>query len=352
VQKLILKNSQSPGDILMLTAAVRDLHQSHPGCYSTDVRTSCAELWEHNPYVTRLSDEDSTVRTIDCHYPLIHQSNSFPAHFLWGFIDYLNQQLGSSIRPTAFRGDIHLSTEERSSPSSVAEEVGMDLPYWIIVAGGKYDYTIKWWHFRRYQEIVNHFRDRIQFVQVGEQGHYHPPLDGLICRRGRTTLRQLIRLVHHAAGVLCPVTSLMHLAAAVETRSDRPAPRPCVVVAGGREPPQWESYPNHQFIHTVGSLRCCATGGCWRARTVPLEDGDEKDHPDKLCLDVVDGLPRCMAMIQPSDVIRRLEWYFENGMARYLTRSEACRARRFNRVSQREMLLQPGPGRQGRGRRP
>ena len=37
--KLILRNSQSPGDIVMLTAAVRDLHACRPGQFLTDVRT-------------------------------------------------------------------------------------------------------------------------------------------------------------------------------------------------------------------------------------------------------------------------------------------------------------------------
>src|SRR6185295_5378352 len=53
-QKLILRNFQSPGDILMLTAAVRDLHACHPGEFLTDVRTSCADLWLNNPYLTPL----------------------------------------------------------------------------------------------------------------------------------------------------------------------------------------------------------------------------------------------------------------------------------------------------------
>jgi ADP-heptose:LPS heptosyltransferase len=339
VQKLILKNSQSPGDILMLTAAVRDLHRCHPRQFRTDVRTSCMDLWAHNPHLTRLREDDSKARVLDCHYPLIHQSNSAPMHFLWGFTEHLNQQLGTNVRPTEFRGDIHLSATERAQPSRVAELTGLDLPYWIIVAGGKYDYTIKWWHFRRFQAVVDHFRGRMQFVQVGEEGHYHPPLDGVICLRGRTTLRQLVHLVYHSAGVLCPVTCLMHLAAAVETRADRPNPRPCVVVAGGREPPQWEAYPHHQFIHTVGTLPCCANGGCWRARTVPLGDGDEKDQPEKLCVDVVNGLPRCMDLISSGDVARRIEWFLENGMARCLTRNEARRAALFSRVSHRDLLL-------------
>ena len=40
MRKLILRNFQSPGDIVMLTAAVRDLHRAHPGEFLTDVRTS------------------------------------------------------------------------------------------------------------------------------------------------------------------------------------------------------------------------------------------------------------------------------------------------------------------------
>ena len=344
MQDLILKNWQSPGDILMLTAAVRDLHACHPGEFRTDIRSSCPDLWSHNPHVTPLSETDARVRVLECQYPLIQASNSLPSHFLWGFPDYLNDQLGTRIRPTVFCGDIHLSKEEQARTSLVAQQVGLDVPYWIIVAGGKYDYTIKWWHFRRYQAVVHHFRGRIQFVQVGEQAHYHPPLDGVICLRGRTTLRELVNLVYHAAGVLCPVTCLMHLAAAVKTRSDRPHQRPCVVVAGGREPPQWEAYPHHQFIHTVGTLPCCAGGGCWRSRTLPLGDGDEKDQPDKCCSDVVDGLPHCMDMIRPEDVIRRVTWYFEKGMARFLSRKESRRCQGHNRPSQRELLL-------GRGRR-
>ena len=44
-RRLILSNRQSPGDVLMLPAAVRDLHRSYPGQFETDVRTSCPALW-------------------------------------------------------------------------------------------------------------------------------------------------------------------------------------------------------------------------------------------------------------------------------------------------------------------
>ena len=359
MKKIILRNRQSPGDIIMLTAAVRDLHRCYPGRFVTDLRTSCPALWLENPHLTPLEEDDARVEVIDCHYPLIHRSNTQPWHFLFGYIEFLNERLGLRIQPTEFRGDIHLHKEERRWMSQVHEITGEDTPFWIIVAGGKRDFTVKWWDVRRWQAVVNHFRGRIQFVQVGEAGHHHPALEGVIDLRGKTDLRQLVRLVYHAQGVVCPVTSLMHLAAAVPVKGARvsslpsadgecrhlpPQNRPCVVVAGGREPPHWEAYPHHQFIHTNGQLLCCDQGGCWKARTVPLGDGDAKDQLGNLCVDVVGGerkeenaqrstpnaqcptepLPRCMDMITAQEVIRRIEGYFAGGAVKYLTEAKAA----------------------------
>jgi Glycosyltransferase family 9 (heptosyltransferase) len=319
VRQLILRNFQSPGDIVMLTAAVRDLHVMYPGKFVTDVRTACPSMWDNNPYITPLREGDPGVEVIDCEYPLIHRSNQAPYHFLHGFIDDLNTRLGLRVQPTVFRGDVHISALEKTWFSQVEEIVGQAVPFWIVVSGGKRDYTSKWWDVQRYQEVVDHFQGRILFVQVGETGHEHPPLRNVIDLRGRTDLRQLIRLVYHSQGVLCPVTLLMHLAAAVECRSGMPRNRPCVVVAGGREPPHWEAYPHHQFIHRAGTLLCCDAGGCWKSRVVPLGDGDEKDLPENCCVDVVGALPRCMHMITAADVIRAVEVYFDGGAVRYLT---------------------------------
>jgi len=359
MEKLILANFQPPGDGVMLTAAVRDLHRCYPGRFLTDVRTDYPELWENNPYLTPLEPNDPEVRFLECHYPLIQSSNQRPVHFVHGFIEYLNEQLSLQIRPTRLAGDIHLSDEERNAPwphpgnapsglplprsergrgsgrggacvsgeqlsvpplpgpllprreerefsalSPVAQI--LEVPYWLVVAGGKFDFTIKWWHFRRWQAVVNQLREKVLFVQVGDQAHYHPALKGVLDLRGQTSLRDLVRLVYHAEGVLCPVTMLMHLAAAVEPKPGGPPQRPCVVVAGGREPPSWEAYPGHSFLHTIGQLPCCAKGGCWRARSVPLGDGDTKDDPKYLCLDTVNNLPHCMHLITPEQVVQEV----------------------------------------------
>lgn len=352
MKKLLLTNFQSPGDILMLTAAVRDLHRRYPGEFLTDVRTSAKALWENNPQLTALDEDASDVETIECHYPLIHQSNQRPVHFLEAFISFLNDRLGLAIPLTEMRGDIHLSPEEKAAPSAVARWCGGEVPYWIIAAGGKWDYTIKWWGIARWQAVVDHFAGRLFFVQVGERGHYHPRLRGALDLRGRTSLRALVRLMHHAQGVVCPVTCLMHLAAAVPRADGVAGERPCVVVAGGREPVVWEAYPGHHFLHSIGALPCCAEGGCWRARTAPLGDGDAKDATDALCqrpIPIASGpahrmfaapnldawravrfqpaphfLPECMARITAGQAIAAIENSLAS--ARPLTATENSRA--------------------------
>ncbi len=324
MRKLLLTCGLCPGDVVMLTAAVRDLHIAHPGMFQTAVRTTAMALWENNPYLTELSEEDPEVETIPMVYPLIHESNEGAHHFIHGYVRHLEKVLGLRIPVTKFRGDIHLSDEEKSWLNQVAEkEIGWRGDFWIIMAGGKYDHTAKWWDPARYQRVVDHFAGRIQFVQCGEAHHFHPRLEGVIDLVGKTDIRQFVRLMYHAAGVICPVTFAMHLAAAVETPPDRPLNRACVVIAGGREPSQWEKYPHHRFLETNGALWCCDNGGCWKSRCQTVGDGDPKDQPDKLCVQPVRispelVIPRCLDMITTADVIRAVELYHDGGALKYL----------------------------------
>src|SRR5262245_52821969 len=89
VKILIFKCGLSLGDIVMLTTAVRDLHDCYPGQFVTDVRTSCAELWENNPRITPLNETDPDAELLDCSYPLIDRCNDAPYHCLHGFIEFL-----------------------------------------------------------------------------------------------------------------------------------------------------------------------------------------------------------------------------------------------------------------------
>ena len=104
------------------------------------------------------------------------------------------------------------------------------------------------------------------------------------------------------AGRLMPGHAVNASAAAIETKAGTPANRPCVVVAGGREPPHWEAYPHHLLHRAL--LRA------WRMRRSRLFPWATAEH---CCVDVVGDLPRCMDLITADDVIRAIEIHFQGG---------------------------------------
>lgn len=317
MRKIVFKNSQSPGDIVMLLFAIKSLHDSHPGQFVTDVRCPAREIFEGSPYITPLSESEPGVTVIKAEYPAIHRSNTHPVRFVTAFGEHIEQQLGVRIRPCRFHGVIEITDAERSWMSAVHEILARDVPYWIINAGHKSDFTAKAWDFERYQALVDRFPD-VWFVQVGAKEHTHPELKGpnLLNFVGKTDTRQLIRLVWHSFGVISGVSFPMHLAYAVppHPRFNRKS-RANITIAGGREPAHWEEGPNHHYLHTCGMLPCCDMGGCWKSRVVPLDDGDSKNN--SLCVAPVmtaagQWIGRCMEMISVDDVARVIEKYVTN----------------------------------------
>ncbi|MEJ7655022.1 MAG: hypothetical protein WKH64_17650 [Chloroflexia bacterium] len=130
--------------------------------------------------------------------------------------------------------------------------------FWIVVSGGKTN-TAKWWDPQRYQAVVDHFRDRLLFAQCGDRGR------ATCIRRwmewstwSATDLRLVRRLPRRGRRV--PGDPLSARGGPCPPKPGRPmAAR--VVVAGGREPAQWEAYPHHQYLHTNGCLPCRPAAG-------------------------------------------------------------------------------------------
>jgi len=293
MHKLMLVNPLSPGDILMMTGAIRDLHLTYPDEYETGVRSPCNEIFQYNPYVVNVMEGDG-IETIRMEYPIIHQALRTGLHFSDGHRLFLQTKIGRSIKKHSMRPEIYLSQDERNWVSQVRVEFGYSGKFWLINAGIKSDYTLKQYPY--YQEVVDLLRDRIQFVQIGHTAHNHPALDGVLDLRGRTDLRQLFRLSHHAEGSINAVSLQMVIMQALR--------KPCVIVAGGREGMRWQAINDHRYLHTIGALDCCMEDGCWKSKF-------------SNCLQLVDGVPRCMGMIQPEDIVRAVESYYDGGRLEY-----------------------------------
>ena len=300
MKRLILKSNLCPGDILTMTAAVESLHRTYPREYETDVRTSASEIWQHNPHVTKIGDDGESI---ELKYPSINRSNQEHVPFLAGYTEDLGEKIGRPLSLKTNRPHLYLSDDEKNWVDQVTHHVtdGRKIPFWLVNAGIKSDYTAKAWAVESFQEVVDGTRGRIQWVQVGAKEHDHPKLNGVISLVGKTDHRQLIRLAWHCQGGLGPVTYLQHLCAAWE--------KPYICLLGGREPATWVSYPLQHTFHTIGTLPCCKTSACWKSRIVPAGDKSTKD--ESLCHHPVFGLQRpvarCMAAIRPDEIITLLE---------------------------------------------
>ena len=306
-----MKCELSPGDLCTLTAAIESLHRLYPRQYLTDVRTSCDALFEHNPLITRLPDGEADV--VEMHYTeSLNQCGERPHPFLRGYTDHLGKSLGIELDLVTNRPHLYLSDEEKQWVHQIHQHfTGQNTKFWIVNAGIKNDFTLKQWPVEYYQQVVDHFLGRIQFVQVGHPDHSHPELRGVINLIGKTGHRELIRLCYHAQGGLGPITYIQHLCAAFE--------KPYVALVGGREPVNWVQYPLQTTLHTLGKLPCCRTRACWKSRVVKLDDGQGQDG--SLCELPVLGMQRpvgkCMAIIKPMDVIRAIESCYDGGGLSY-----------------------------------
>lgn len=292
---LLLKTDQAPGDAVVMTAAIYSLHKAHPGKFITAVESPYPDVFQHNPDVWQRKQTDIGVRMLHMHYPAIHDSNKRGIHFMQGWCEFLGFALGIQVPLLTNRPHLYFNRPPNWPPPEVYSKKIDN--YWVVCSGGKRDLTNKLWGHNRYQEVLNRLEGSVKFVQVGLCKEDHQPLGYAHDMVGKTALRELFAIVRSARGVLCGVSLLMHVAAALE--------KPCVVIAGGREPVQWNAYPKQHYLHTVGMLPCSSPqgdvgGACWRSRTVAL--GDSAILDEHLCQRPVSGTPECMTLIEPKQV--------------------------------------------------
>lgn len=364
-RKVLLINFDGLSDALMLTATVRDLIKAAYGGFEVDVYTAGMALWRYNQNISRLdwraTDYDgesdlepneyaipATKQKVICYDTeilVIHASKQgyFPAsdnlkhsnayHMIHSYAHDIGKKLGltAPIPLHELRGEIFLGNNELQWMSQV-EEGGNRNPFWIVSTGGSPLNSAAWWDIIRYQKVIDEFQGKITFVQVGLPSEHNPRLRGVIDLVGKTDLRQLVRLMYHAAGYLGAPGFFMHLAASTPSpRCDRkgrerPVYRPAVIVAGGREPSQWLAYEGQQLIHTNGMLPCCVSGGCGKTRCEKPHPLDP--YPEQLCsmpvqVDRDTIIPSCLDMITTDMVMDRIKFYYEGGILIYDDHVEA-----------------------------
>jgi ADP-heptose:LPS heptosyltransferase len=325
-EKIVLTLGCAPGDITCLTALPRDIATTYPDRYEIHVATHAKSLWRHNPYIAGVH----TFENSQCKAPLnlrriplphacfIKEANRCKLHFVTAFHRAFQKAEGVTVPCLKPKGDLYLDPEQYKNPPVSGR-------YWLIVTGGKSDFTVKVWSARLWQRTTHMLRERgVNLVQTGalHRGHYHPPMDGALNLVGWGDLRDLMWLIYHSEGVICPITCMMHMAAVFD--------KPAVVVAGGREHYWWEAYVNikgmqtfgpyaepvkvpHRYLHTQGMFKCCEDRGCWQNKIIHTQ----ADKHGRYCkLPKSDGygqiVPQCLMTITPELVVDAVMSYYED----------------------------------------
>ena len=315
--KYIIEFSLAPGDVIVSTALIRDLKRTYPD-YQFDFRTNVSSMLIGNPHLTPLQDNDPDVEVVKlCYMEQMRKATTGDSlHFIEAFHRDFTAKTGLPVEALEAKPDLHMTIRERLEPPVSGR-------YWVVMGGGKADFTVKHWEYTRYNEVVDRLHAYgLRFVQTGatKKGHTHPRIDQALPLVGWGYMRELVNLIYHSEGVICPLTCGMHIAAAFD--------KPCVVIAGGRESASWTAYCNgfdnfpkappvkveHQFLHTVGRLSCCERSGCWRNKVVQTDE--DKNVCTKLATRPIgyQPLPLCMDMITVDHVVEAVLSYYEKGL--------------------------------------
>ncbi len=281
------------------------------------------DVWRGNKYITEhylpsTVPDDAMVYQVGYD---THLSNTGQHHFMHAYVESLTGiDMFKGLRLTELRPCLFSEPEHRFS--WLKQKYG---GYWVICAGGKNDFLTKWWDLESWKSLGRIYTngDMPILVQVGSTRYgCHQPLRYTVNLLDRTTEADLINIIADSSGVICGVTSVMHIAAAFN--------KPAVVLAGGREPWWWDSYDARMYERMLPSipdayrslhngvvphiyldtrLKCAGDHGCWK---VGLGPGGNS------CTNVVKrnkvagpgmDLARCMYEITPSDVMQAIYRY-------------------------------------------
>jgi hypothetical protein len=147
--------------------------------------------------------------------------------------------------------------------------------------GAKLAMRNKQWFPERFQEVIDSFKWKVKFVQIGSTND--PLLNGVVDFRGKTNIRESASILANSLLFVGNAGFLMHLARAVEC--------PSVIVYGGREAPWQSGYSCN--INLYSDIACSP---CWQ--------WNRCDY-DRICMknisvnDVVQAIEE--AMIRPGD---------------------------------------------------
>lgn len=288
-ENIIFELYHAVGDLVVFTSVLRDLYKHYNDWIKFDVHSYYPEILENNPYITKLSKEDSKNNVIKILHSDVFTYRNSMDHYSTVLNKIIQRKLQLEIEQTSIYPEIFLSDEEKDRKKTL-QKFDIHGKFIVFNCGFKNDIILKTYPIFHWEKIIKELSKRkIQMIQVGSNRHNHPEFNnGTKSLIGKTeNFRDLLALCYHSEASINHMSLNTHIMAAFN--------KPCFTISGGRENPRFETYPNQQYFHTVGHLDCCKNDGCWKKKR------DE-------CLSMVGTMayPKCMLMINPSIIIKSI----------------------------------------------
>lgn len=231
---------------LSLSVVARELNRHYVDGFRVSIHSKYPDLFSSSPNV---------FASVGLDVPPQGEVVQFKAepwpdrHQLVSALDETDAVLGTDLRLSEFRPEVHIAPEYRSTtPSTGGRLEGK--PYWLFSTGGGYDNTVSWLGRGWWQQLVNDLSGYADFpllahVCAREDVYRHLDLRDCIEIGGRLKLPKLIWTVSHCRGVITTGTFLAHLAAVFN--------KPCIVIAGGHRS-RWATGYSKEVLERYGEV--------------------------------------------------------------------------------------------------
>jgi hypothetical protein len=255
VPSYILSFGESLGDNLLLTVMAKALFER--GYKNIWIKCDQPALFDLNPYVKLIIPYKAVlsgtllkifkVKTASPRYTAYHPEtdrDDIPEkHILLKMADELGIKGAVDLKPV-FR----LSEKEKAMGRIAGDQV-------VIITSGAaalFPMKNKEWIDSRYQQVIDSFRGKYTFIQLGSPGD--TPLERVIDMRGKTSIRISAAILSQSVLMISHVGFMMHLARAVDCRS--------VILYGGREKPDQSGYAGFENLYSAIACAPCWLHNC------------------------------------------------------------------------------------------
>lgn len=286
----------APGDTVGVSAFVRDYTTAFPDSRLSVNSCRADEIFAHDDRVTRIPPQTTPITLR--YRPTIDAARTDPnRRYMYAAHDSFETVTGVRLPRGSAKPSLILSRDERTPPRQQ--------PYAVVAGGSKADIATKQSPPELFREVVAKTQ-HLNWVQVGRTDGVRikdrqwliPYTANLL---GKTSVRELMRLIAHASVVLCHTSLPMLLAAAFDV--------PCIVVGGGRESPSLFTGLGVTYLDTLGQLDCCKLQAC--KALYPIQTHSEVPYPSgTVCSDPVQTenvwIGRCMTLYTADQIVSAL----------------------------------------------